>query len=183
MSLNLANLGGPVARDFSAQLEFRNAHIPGPALTKWNWPLAMPTGRSFSMCGTIATATCNHADEDITPLVRRWRGYKGFRSWTNRPDGLMPTALTPAFNRSRPPRNTNSTRQAMGAGRLERRVRLVGREIWILLFALVFHSAQYAEYRYCALPRYFCGALVVLPTGAVNTVPSTLMHDIPPRTK
>ena len=36
--------------------------------------------------------------------------------------------LTPPFSRPRPPRNPNPARQAMGAGRLERRVRLVGRE-------------------------------------------------------
>ncbi|MCX7113375.1 MAG: hypothetical protein NTX45_25355 [Proteobacteria bacterium] len=41
------------------------------------------------------------------------------------------------------------------AGRLERRVRRVGKETMpgFMHFALFIHSAQYAEYRYCALPR------------------------------
>ena len=46
-------------------------------------------------------------------------------------------------------------RQAMGAGRLEWGVRRVGRETMPCIhgFSTFIHSAQYAEYRYCALPR------------------------------
>ena len=49
MSLNLANLGGPVAGDFSAQLEFRNAQIPGPGLER---PLSLWSGKRSFLCRT-----------------------------------------------------------------------------------------------------------------------------------
>ena len=47
MSLNLANLGGPVARDFSAQLEFRNAHIPGTGLDQVELATGYANGSIF----------------------------------------------------------------------------------------------------------------------------------------
>ena len=47
MSLNLANLGGPVAGDFSAQLEFRNAQIPGPGLDQVELATGYANGSIF----------------------------------------------------------------------------------------------------------------------------------------
>jgi len=44
----------------------------------------------------------------------------------------------------------------VGESRLERRVRRVGSETMpgFMDFALFINPAQYAEYRYCALPRW-----------------------------
>ncbi|MEI7869518.1 MAG: hypothetical protein WCI11_16640 [Candidatus Methylumidiphilus sp.] len=56
------------------------------------------------------------------------------------------------------------------AGRLERRVRRVGRETMpgVHGFCSLIHSAQYAEYRYCTL--YYVFALYRVILAQNNTV-------------